>query len=107
MFLTLFPFSVPPWSSQPNGKEKKETLELTFYVSFRYILLTSCSFLYKKCQRKKKNLPTSLGFSPNVYKIILTAEARISTTSTPRSYISAMILVLNSLLFFCLDIFEP
>ena len=38
---------------------------------------------------------------------MLAAEPRISTTSTPRSYISAMLLALKSLLFFCLDIFEP
>ena len=46
-------------------------------------------------------------FSSNVYKTILVAEPRISTTSTPRSYISAMLLALKSLLFFCLGIFEP
>ena len=39
-------------------------------------------------------------------KTILAAEARISTTSTPRSYISATLLVLKSLLFSCLDIFK-
>ena len=38
---------------------------------------------------------------------MLAAEPRISTTGTPRSYISAMLLALKSLLFFCLDIFEP
>ena len=44
----------------------------------------------------------------NVYKTILAAEARISTTSTPRSYISAMLLTLESPgLFFCSDVFEP
>ena len=47
------------------------------------------------------------GFSSNVYKTILAAEPRISSTSTPGSYISAMLLASKSLLFFCLDIFEP
>ena len=47
------------------------------------------------------------GFSSNVYKTIRAAEARISTTNTPRSYISAaMLFALKLLLFFCLDIFE-
>ena len=32
------------------------------------------------------------GFSSSLYKTISAAEARISTTSTPRSYISAMLL---------------
>ena len=57
------------------------------------------------------NLPTSpvlslSRFSSNV-KTISAAEGGISTTSTPRSYSSAMVLALKSLLFFCLDIFEP
>ena len=56
---------------------------------------------------KEKEFAYTTGFSSNVYKTISAAEARISTTSTPRSYISAMLLALKSLLFFCLDIFEP
>ena len=54
---------------------------------------------------KQKEFADITGFSSNVYKTISAAEARISTTSTPRSYISAaMLLALKSLLFFCLDI---
>ena len=45
-------------------------------------------------------------FSSNV-KTILAAEAEISTRSTPRSWRSAMLLALKSLLVFCLDNFEP
>ena len=56
---------------------------------------------------KEKEFAYIIRFSSNVYKTILAAELRISTTSTPRSYISAMLLTLKSLLFFCLDIFEP
>ena len=56
---------------------------------------------------KEKEFAYITGFSSNVYKTISAPEARISTTSTPRSYFSAMLLVLKSLLFFCLDIFEP
>ena len=56
---------------------------------------------------KEKDFAYMTGFSSNVYKSILAAEARISTTSTRRSYISAMLLALILLLFFCLDIFEP
>ena len=66
---------------------------------------TSCSFRY--VPTKEKEFAYITGFSSNVYKTISAAEARISTTSTPRSYISAMLLALKSLLFFCLDIFEP
>ena len=66
---------------------------------------TSCSFRY--VPTKEKEFAYITGFSSNVYKSISAAEARISTTSTPRSYISAMLLALKSLLFFCLDIFEP
>ena len=63
---------------------------------------------FAKWQRKKKNLPTSPVLVAMFIKPeISAAEARISTTSTPRSYISAMLLALKSLLFFCLDIFEP
>ena len=56
---------------------------------------------------KEKDFAYIIGFSSNVYKTMLAAKPRISTTSTPRSYISAMLLALKSLLFFCLDIFEP
>ena len=56
---------------------------------------------------KEKEFAYITDFSSNVYKPILVAEPRISTTSTPRSYISAMLLALKSLLFFCLEIFEP
>ena len=56
---------------------------------------------------KEKEFAYINGFSSNAYKTILAAEPRISTTSTPRSYISAMLLVLKLLLFLCLDIFEP
>ena len=56
---------------------------------------------------KEKEFAYITGFSSNVYKTILDAEARISTTSTPRSNISVMLLALKSLLYFCLDIFEP
>ena len=56
---------------------------------------------------KEKDFAYIISFSSNVYKTMLAAEPRISTTSTPRSYISAMLLALKSLLFFCLDIFEP
>ena len=56
---------------------------------------------------KEKDFAYIIGFSSNVYKTMLAAEPRISTTSTPRSYISAMLLVLKLLLFLCLDIFEP
>ena len=54
---------------------------------------------------KAKEFAYITGFSSSVYKNILAAEARISTTSTSRSYISAMLLALKSLLFFSLDIF--
>ena len=54
---------------------------------------------------KEKDFAYIIDFSSNVYKTILAAEPRISTTSTPRSYISAMLLVLKLLLFLCLDIF--
>ena len=54
---------------------------------------------------KEKEFAYIIGFSSSVYKTVLAAEARISTTNTPRSYISAMLLALKSLLFFCLDIF--
>ena len=47
------------------------------------------------------------GFSSSLYKTISAAEARISTTSTPHSYTSSMLLALKSLLFLRLDIFEP
>ena len=47
------------------------------------------------------------GFSSSLYKTISAAEARISTTSTRRSYISSLLLTLKSLLFLRLDIFEP
>ena len=56
---------------------------------------------------KEKDFAYIISFSSSVYKTMLAAEPRISTTSTPRSYISAMLLALKSLLFFCLDIFEP
>ena len=42
-------------------------------------------------------------FIPNHFSSL----GEISTSSTRRSYISAMLLALKSLLFFCLDIFEP
>ena len=41
---------------------------------------------------KEKEFAYTTSFSSNVYKTISAAEARISTTSTPRSYISAMLL---------------
>ena len=56
---------------------------------------------------KEKEFAYITDFSSNVYKTILVAEARISTTSSPRSSLSAMLLALKSLLFFCSDIFEP
>ena len=56
---------------------------------------------------KEKEFAYFTAFSSNVYKTTSAAEARISATSTPDSYISAMLLALKSLLFFCLDIFEP
>ena len=56
---------------------------------------------------KEKEFAYITGFSANAYKTILATGARMSTTSTPRSYISAMLLALKSLSFFCLDIFEP
>ena len=55
---------------------------------------------------KEKEFAYITGFSSNVYKTILAAVARISTISIPRSYISALLLALKSLLYFCLDIFE-
>ena len=54
---------------------------------------------------KEKEFAYIIGFSSNVYKTILAAEARIHIASTPRSYISDILLALKSLLFFCLDIF--
>ena len=54
---------------------------------------------------KEKEFACITSFSSNVYKTILAAEPRISTTSTPGSYISAMLSALKSLLFFCLDSF--
>ena len=53
---------------------------------------------------EEKEFAYITGFSA---KTILATGARMSTTSTPRSYISAMLLALKSLSFFCLDIFEP
>ena len=67
-------------------------------ISFLFILVVPT---------KEKEFAYITGFSSNVYKTILAAEARISTTSTPRSYISAMLLALKSLLFLCSDICEP
>ena len=64
---------------------------------------------FAKTANERKEFAYITGFSSNVYKTILTilaAEARISTTSTPCFYISAMLLALKSLLFFCLVIFE-
>ena len=55
---------------------------------------------------KEKEFAYITGFSSNVYKTISAAEARISTTSNRRSYISAMLLALKSLLFFFLDIWN-
>ena len=55
---------------------------------------------------KEKEFAYITSFSSNVYKTISAAEARISTTSTPRSYISAMLLAFKFLLFFCLDIWN-
>ena len=55
---------------------------------------------------KEKEFAYITGFRSNAYKTIWAAEARISTTSTRRSYISAMLLALKSLLFFCLDIWN-
>ena len=45
---------------------------------------------------KEKEFAYIIGFSSNVYKTILAAEERIST-STAHSYISAMLLALKSL----------
>ena len=56
---------------------------------------------------KEKEFAYITSFSSNVYKTISATEVRISTTSTPHSYISAILLALKLLLFFCLDIFEP
>ena len=76
--------------------------------NFKDMILTIItSFSFRWVPAKEKEFAYITGFSSNVYKTISAAEARISTTSTPRSYISAMLLALKSLLFFCLDIFEP
>ena len=64
-------------------------------------LLLSCGFCYEPTKEKEFAYITS--FSSNVYKTISAAEAR---TSTPRSYISAILFPLKLLLFFCFDIFE-
>ena len=53
---------------------------------------------------KEKEFAYITGFSSNLYKTIWAAEERISTTSTPHLYISAMLLALKSLLFFFLGI---
>ena len=79
-----------------------KTSEITWLEVKAYKLVVA---LAKYLQKKEFAYIT--GFSSSLYKTISAAEARISTTSTPRSYISAMLLALKSLLFFCLDIFEP
>ena len=86
-----------------------KTSEITWLEVKAYKLVVA----FAKClQKKKKNLPKSPVLVPIFIKPfqllrLSAAEARISTTSTPCSYISAMLLALKSLLFFCLDIFEP
>ena len=72
---------------------------------FFIICTTAVVVAFAKCQRKNKEFAYITGFSSNVYKTISAAEARMFTTSTPHSYISAMLLPLKLLLFFCLDIF--
>ena len=71
--------------------------------NFKDMILTIItSFSFRWVPAKEKKFAYITGFSSNVYKTISPVEA-----STPRSYISAMLRFLNSLLFFCLDIFEP
>ena len=83
----------------------RDTKCIPVCTSIKSLLILLLVVAFAKCQRKKKNLPTSPVLVP-IFITILAADARISTTSTPRSYISAMLLALKSLLFFCLDIWN-
>ena len=63
---------------------------------------------FAKCQRKNTNLLTSPVLVPTFIKPFqLLMQEFPLCTSTPHSYISAMLLDIKSLLFFCLDNFEP
>ena len=71
--------------------------------NFKDMILTIItSFSFRWVPTKEKEFAYITGFSFNVYKTISAVEA-----STPRSYISAMLGFLKSLLFVCLDILEP
>lgn len=91
MFLTLFPFSVPPWSSQPNGKEKKETLELTFTLILGYILIFGysckrsnavCECRVEDCSKIPSTLSLSLNFksSQNLGTVVFKASFQSGLT---------------------------
>ena len=82
-------------------------LEIAVYWAAVWQNSTITSCRVRQVPTKEKEFAYITGFSSNVYKTISAAEPRISTKSTPRSYISAMLLALKSLLFFCLDVFEP
>ena len=69
-----------------------------------FCLVTILVVAFAKCQRKKKNLPTSLVLVPMFIKPFQLLRRKFPPLSTPRSYICAMLLALKSLLFFCLDI---
>ena len=69
-----------------------------------FCLVTILVVAFAKCQRKKKNLPTSPVLVPMFIKTFQLLRRKFPLLSTPRSYICAMLLALKSLLFFCLDI---
>ena len=69
-----------------------------------FCLVTILVVAFAKCQRKKKNLPTSPVLVPMFIKTFQVLRRKFPLLSTPHSYICAMLLALKSLLFFCLDI---
>ena len=69
-----------------------------------FCLVTILVVAFAKCQRKKKNLPTSKVLAPMFIKQFQLLRREFPLLSTSRSYICAMLLALKSLLFFCLDI---
>ena len=91
MFLTLFPFSVLSWSSQPNGKEKKKTLELTFTLILGYILIFGysckrsnavCDCRLEDCSKIPSTLFWSLNFksSQNLGTVVFKASFQSGLT---------------------------
>ena len=90
---------------RPNGLCSESGMEINSVWS-RMIMNFEMWIMYVSW-----NLPTSTTLSFSRFgsngKTTWAAKARISTTSTPRSCSSAMLLALKSPLFFCLDIWGP